>query len=148
MCTFTWKSVCSTEKVYGQHPDLKRLTPARFKHRTFSLVILSDSRNFILRPPQFFYYWLLNAHKLNHCINFGCFSLLLFYRSKIINLLCTFLTQKCCPLKYCQAHSQLQVKLSLNTELALISVNPAPPTPHLGKFIFQHLSVNVDQVRS
>ena len=47
---------------------------------------------------------------------------------------------------YCQAQSQLQVKLSLKTELALISVNPAHPHP--GKFIFQHFSVNVDQVRS
>ena len=46
---------------------------------------------------------------------------------------------------FCQAQSQFQVKLSLKTELALISVNPAP---HPGKFIFQHFSVNVEQVRS
>ena len=52
-----------------------------------------------------------------------------FIGQKTLNLLCTFLTQKCCPLKYCQAQSQLQVKLSLKTELALISVNPATPPP-------------------
>ena len=49
---------------------------------------------------------------------------------------------------YCQAQSQLQVKLILKTELALISLNPAPHPTHPGKFIFQHFSVNVDQVSS
>ena len=48
---------------------------------------------------------------------------------------------------YCQAQSQLQVKLSLKTELALISNNPAPTHPHPpGKVIFQHFSVYVRQV--
>ena len=45
---------------------------------------------------------------------------------------------------------QLQVKLILKAELALISVNPAthPPTPHPrpGKYIFQQFLVNVNQV--
>ena len=45
--------------------------------------------------------------------------------------------------QYCQAQSQLQVELSLKTELALFSFN-TPTRP--GKFIFQHFSVNVDQV--
>mgnify|MGYP001406764270 CR=1 FL=1 len=64
------------------------------------------------------------------------------------NLLSLFLTF----VSFCQAQSQLQVKLSLKTELALISINPAPthpPTPnstHPGKFIFQHFSVNDGQV--
>jgi hypothetical protein len=31
---------------------------------------------------------------------------------------------------YCQAQPKLQVKLSLKTELALISINPAPTHPH------------------
>jgi hypothetical protein len=49
---------------------------------------------------------------------------------------------------YCQAQPQLQVKHSLKAELALFSLNPATPTlhPRPGKFIFQHLSVNVDHV--
>jgi hypothetical protein len=54
---------------------------------------------------------------------------------------------------FCQAQSQLQVKLSLKTELVLFSFNPAthpPPThpapPRPGKFNFQLFSVNVDQV--
>ena len=63
-----------------------------------------------------------------------------------------------CSGNYCQAQPQLQVKLSLKAELALISVKPAahpchpghPPTHprhlRLGKLIFQHFSVNVDQV--
>jgi hypothetical protein len=50
----------------------------------------------------------------------------------------------------CQAQSQFQVKLSLKTELALFSLNPAththPQPPHPGKFIFQHFSVKVDRV--
>jgi hypothetical protein len=47
---------------------------------------------------------------------------------------------------------QLQVKLCLKAELALFLLNPATTTPHHhphirpGKFIFQHFSVNVDQV--
>ena len=46
---------------------------------------------------------------------------------------------------------QLQVKLCLKAELALVSTNPAthPPNPlhpRPGKFIFQHLSVNLYQV--
>ena len=36
---------------------------------------------------------------------------------------------------YCQAQPQLQVKLSLKAELALFSVNPAPP-PSPGKVYF------------
>ena len=35
-----------------------------------------------------------------------------------------------CFTKYCQAQSQLQVKLSLKTELALVSANPANHPPH------------------
>ena len=47
---------------------------------------------------------------------------------------------------YCQAQPKLQVKLSLKAELTLISISSATHTP--GKFIFQHFSVNVDQVCS
>jgi hypothetical protein len=42
----------------------------------------------------------------------------------------------------------------LKVELAIFSLNPATPSPTLnrqprpGKFIFQHFSVNVDQVSS
>ena len=49
---------------------------------------------------------------------------------------------------FCQAQPKLQVKHSLKAKLALFSINPATPTPHLGKFIFQHFSVNVEQVIS
>ena len=42
---------------------------------------------------------------------------------------------------------QLQVKLCLKDELALISANPATH-PHMWKFIFQHFAVNIDQVSS
>ena len=52
--------------------------------------------------------------------------------------------------KYCQAQPQLQAKLSLKAELALISLNPAthpPPTPHpYQESFFQHVSVTVDKV--
>ena len=34
----------------------------------------------------------------------------------------------------------------LKAELALIFINPAPTTTHPEKFIFQHFSVNDDQV--
>ena len=47
-----------------------------------------------------------------------------------------------------KAQSQLQVKLSLKTELVLFSLNPATHPPRPGKFIFKHLSVNVDQLCS
>ena len=36
-------------------------------------------------------------------------------------------------LLYCQAQPQLQVKLSMKAELALISINPAPTHPHQKK---------------
>ena len=50
----------------------------------------------------------------------------------------------------CQAQSQHQVNLSLKTELALFSLIRTyfhPPTPtRLWKFIFQHFSLNLDQI--
>ena len=65
--------------------------------------------------------------------------------------------------KYCQAQPKLQVKLSLKAELALFSLDPpthptqyvaeapvyvaeSPHPTHPGKSIFQHFSVNDEQV--
>jgi hypothetical protein len=36
--------------------------------------------------------------------------------------------------RFCQAQPQLQAKLSLEAELPLTSINPAPNHHHLGKF--------------
>ena len=54
-------------------------------------------------------------------------------------------TTKICKfivLGFCQAQSQLQVKLSLKTELALIPINPAPTHPHPGKFNLKLISTH------
>ena len=55
---------------------------------------------------------------------------------------------------YCRVDNLCFAKLSPSpssslagqAELALFLLNPATPTPRPGKFIFQHFSVNVDQV--